>query len=148
VATRELGVPVPAPNSWRIFSISSMKRSDRFPLTTRSLAVQEYGVPSPALLAGLAERGAQVLAVLVYEWSLPEDTSPLHEAVHAVASTPITCDRQNSAEFQQLLESVSGQGVEVQILSPRPIFNHRKKPKPGLENRDIRALVSLPIMSG
>ena len=41
-------------------------------------------MPSPELLGGLAERGAQVIPVRIYAWSLPEDTAPLREAVHAV----------------------------------------------------------------
>jgi uroporphyrinogen-III synthase len=47
--------------------------------------VQEYGVSNPDLLAGLAERGAQVTSVPVYEWGLPEDLGPLRAAVAAIA---------------------------------------------------------------
>jgi uroporphyrinogen-III synthase len=88
-ALRELGVPiaaiVPEPNTWRELLHLLDEKSNLFPLKGRSVAVQEYGVPSPELLAGLAERGAQVLAVRIYDWSLPEDTAPLRKAVHAVA---------------------------------------------------------------
>lgn len=87
-ALRELGVPiaaiVPEPNTWRELLHLLDEKSDRFPLQGRSVAVQEYGVPGPELLAGLAERGAQVLSVRVYEWSLPEDTAPLRQAIHAM----------------------------------------------------------------
>jgi uroporphyrinogen-III synthase len=87
-ALRELGVPiaatVPEPNTWReLFELLDARR-DEFPLRGRTVAVQEYGVPAPELLAGLAERGAQVMPVRIYEWSLPEDTAPLREAVQAV----------------------------------------------------------------
>ena len=37
------------------------------------------------LLAGLRERGAQVTAVPVYEWDLPEDTGPLRHAITEIA---------------------------------------------------------------
>jgi uroporphyrinogen-III synthase len=88
-ALRELGVPiaavVPEPNTWRELLHLLDEKSDLFPLKGRSVAVQEYGVRSPELLAGLAERGAQVLAVRIYDWSLPEDTAPLRKAIHAVA---------------------------------------------------------------
>ena len=88
-ALRELGVPitavVPEPNTWRELLYLLDEKSDQFPLKGRSVAVQEYGVTSPELLAGLAERGAQVLAVRIYDWSLPEDTGPLRKAVQAVA---------------------------------------------------------------
>ena len=51
--------------------------------------MQEYGVSNPDLLAGLAERGAQVTSVPVYEWALPEDTGPLRSAIAAIARNEI-----------------------------------------------------------
>jgi uroporphyrinogen-III synthase len=87
-ALREFGVPiagiVPEPNTWRELLHLLDERSNVIPLKGKSVAVQEYGVPSPELLAGLTERGAQVLPIRIYEWSLPEDTAPLREAVQAV----------------------------------------------------------------
>ncbi len=47
--------------------------------------MQEYGASNAELLAGLAERGAQVTRVPVYQWALPEDTAPLRAAVEAIA---------------------------------------------------------------
>jgi uroporphyrinogen-III synthase len=55
------------------------------PLKDRRIAVQEYGVSNPELIAGLKERGAQVTRVPVYEWALPEDTGPLRSAVAAIS---------------------------------------------------------------
>lgn len=90
---RELGVPiaaiVPEPNTWRELLHLLDERSNEIPVSGRSVAIQEYGVPSPELVAGLAERGARVFPVRVYEWSLPEDTGPLREAVHAVIGNKI-----------------------------------------------------------
>ena len=87
-ALRELGVPVglavPEPNTWRELLRALDERADSRPLKGCRIAVQEYGVPNPDLLAGLAERGALVSRVPVYEWALPEDTGPLREAVAAV----------------------------------------------------------------
>jgi uroporphyrinogen-III synthase len=87
-ALRELGVPiaalVPEPNTWRELLQLLDERSGEIPIRSRFVAVQEYGVPSPELLAGLAERGARVLPVRIYEWSLPEETKPLREAVQAI----------------------------------------------------------------
>jgi len=88
-ALRELGVPVglavPEPNTWRELLRALDERADSRPLKGCRIAVQEYGVPNPDLLAGLAERGALVSRVPVYEWALPEDTGPLREAVAAIA---------------------------------------------------------------
>ena len=57
------------------------REKGNFPLQDRRVAVQEYGVSNPELLAGLEQRGARVFPVCVYEWALPEDTGPLQAAV-------------------------------------------------------------------
>jgi uroporphyrinogen-III synthase len=88
-ALKELGVPVlvavPEPNTWRDLLRTLDEKHDVAPLARRRVAVQEYGASNAELLAGLAERGAQVMRVPVYQWALPEDTAPLREAVEAIA---------------------------------------------------------------
>jgi uroporphyrinogen-III synthase len=88
-ALKELGVPValvvPEPNTWRDLLRALDEKADSLPLDGRRVAVQEYGAPNPDLLAGLAERGARVTRVPVYQWALPEDTGPLRAAVEAIA---------------------------------------------------------------
>jgi len=82
-ALKELGVPitwnVPEPNTWR--EILQVLDVNKVPLRGRCVAVQEYGIPSKDLLSGLQERGAEVLAVHVYDWALPEDIGPLQNAI-------------------------------------------------------------------
>jgi uroporphyrinogen-III synthase len=46
------------------------------------VAVQLYGDENPALAEGLAARGAIVLEIPLYEWTLPEDQEPLVRLVH------------------------------------------------------------------
>jgi uroporphyrinogen-III synthase len=88
-ALKELGVPVtiavPEPNTWRDLLRVLDEKSDIAPLNGRRVAVQEYGASNSELLAGLADRGAQVTRVPVYQWALPEDTGPLRAAVEAMA---------------------------------------------------------------
>jgi uroporphyrinogen-III synthase len=88
-ALKELGVPVtiavPEPNTWRDLLRTLDEKSDVAALKGRRVAVQEYGASNSELLAGLAERGAQVTRVAVYQWALPEDTEPLRAAVEAIA---------------------------------------------------------------
>lgn len=88
-ALKEMGVPVaiavPEPNTWRDLLRTLDEKADAAPLKGRRVAVQEYGASNAELLAGLAERGAQVVRVPVYQWALPEDTGPLHAAVEAIA---------------------------------------------------------------
>jgi uroporphyrinogen-III synthase len=82
-ALREMGVPVtiavPEPNTWRELLAATADRPER------RIAVQEYGKSNLELLAALRERGAEVTPVRVYQWALPEDTSPLREAVRRLA---------------------------------------------------------------
>lgn len=87
-ALRELGVQiaavVPEPNTWRELLEMLDQQKDAIPLRERTVAVQEHGVASPELVAGLVQRGAKVLPIHIYEWTLPEDTAPLREAVGAI----------------------------------------------------------------
>jgi uroporphyrinogen-III synthase len=87
-ALKELGVrvtvAVPEPNTWRDLLQALDKNADAALLQGRQVAVQEYGSPNPELLEGLAERGARVTRVPVYQWALPEDTGPLRAAVEAI----------------------------------------------------------------
>jgi uroporphyrinogen-III synthase len=85
-ALRELGVPdahpVPAPFTSR----EVLGVVDRLGLPAGALvAVQEYGMPVPALCEGLRARGFEVLTVPVYRWALPEDARPLREAARTIA---------------------------------------------------------------
>jgi uroporphyrinogen-III synthase len=81
-ALRDLGipgaVPVPSPNTSR----EVLATIDGLGLAPGSrLAVQEYGAPASALEDGLAARGYRVLAVPVYRWELPADTTALRSAI-------------------------------------------------------------------
>jgi uroporphyrinogen-III synthase len=88
-ALRDVHVPVwltaPEPNTWRELLSALDERASELPLKGLRVAVQEYGVSNPALLAALRERGAAVTAVPVYQWALPEDLEPLRSACRALA---------------------------------------------------------------
>jgi uroporphyrinogen-III synthase len=92
-ALREIGVTpaltVPEPNTWREL-LRALDESANLQAGIRlrgaRVAVQEYGVSNPELIAGLNERGAQVTRVPVYQWALPEDLAPLRGAVEALAT--------------------------------------------------------------
>jgi uroporphyrinogen-III synthase len=82
---REFGVTValtvPEPNTWREILHALDQNAQTIPLKGAHLAVQEHGVPSRELYAGLTERGAQVFPVPVYKWAPPEDAEPLRAAI-------------------------------------------------------------------
>jgi uroporphyrinogen-III synthase len=84
---REWQVPVwlvaPEPNTWRELMAELDARGG--PLTGVRVAVQEYGVSNPELLNALSDRGAVVARVPVYQWTLPDDVTPLRNAASALA---------------------------------------------------------------
>jgi uroporphyrinogen-III synthase len=91
-ALREIGVTpnitAPEPNTWRelLRALDDAGKASQQPgLQGMRVAVQEYGVSNPELLAGLRERGAQVTRVPVYQWALPHDLAPLRAAITAIA---------------------------------------------------------------
>jgi len=90
-ALRELGIRpslvAPEPNTWReVLCVLDDEIAASHPIKDLQIAVQEYGVPSPDLLAGLRERGAHVTTVPVYQWALPEDVDPLRQAARSIAA--------------------------------------------------------------
>src|SRR5712692_7344860 len=85
-ALRELGleptITIPEPNTWRELLASLGPQGN---LTGKRIAVQEYGISNRNLIAGLEARGAQVMTVPVYRWTLPVDRGPLRAAVRTIA---------------------------------------------------------------
>jgi uroporphyrinogen-III synthase len=92
-AMREFNVPVtlavPEPNTWREIVKVLDENAEKVPLKGRRIAVQEHGEPSPDLYATLRERGAEVIPVRVYRWELPEDITPLQNAIHSLTEDKI-----------------------------------------------------------
>jgi len=80
---REWNVPVtvtaPEPNTWHELMTALAGRNEI------RLAVQEYGKSNTEFLDALRARGADVTPVRVYQWDLPENLTPLREAVHRIA---------------------------------------------------------------
>jgi uroporphyrinogen-III synthase len=83
-ALRDMGlapaITAPEPNTWREILRVTEGRPER------RIAVQEYGRPNPELLEALRARGAEVAAIRVYRYALPEDTAPLREAARSLAA--------------------------------------------------------------
>ncbi len=91
-AIREVGltpwVVAPEPNTWREL-VAAIDATGPSPLAGCRVAVQEYGVSNADLLHALAERGATVTPVPVYQWALPEDLEPLEAACRKLAAGEI-----------------------------------------------------------
>jgi uroporphyrinogen-III synthase len=111
---REWDVPfaaiAPEPNTWREVLHVTEGRPER------RIAVQEFGRTSQELLDGLRGRGANVTAVPVYQWELPEDTGPLREAVARLAKGEFDAALfTTSIQVNHLLQIAAEEGVEPEV---------------------------------
>ena len=86
-ALKELGLQaaltVPEPNTWREI-LSTLDGA--IELRGKRVALQEYGIANPELVAALEQRGAAVTAIPIYRWALPEDLAPLRQAIEIVSA--------------------------------------------------------------
>lgn len=73
------------PNTWQEVVPAVLEAAGE-DLKEKQIAVQEYGSPSRELYEDLSNRGANVLAVPVYKWDLPEVTAPLEQAIRDAVS--------------------------------------------------------------
>lgn len=122
---REMQVPisllVPEPNTWhellQALDQHESQTKTSFRMRGCRVAVQEYGVANPELLAGLKDRGALVTSVPVYQWTLPEDTAPLRTAVTALVQGEIDVAMfTSSAQIQHLLQIADTMGAREKVL--------------------------------
>lgn len=74
---------VPEPNTWKDI-LDTLDQNRPEGLKGIQLAVQEYGIRNEELLTGLTRRGAHVIPVPVYRWTLPLDIQPLKTLVLAI----------------------------------------------------------------
>ena len=112
---RELGltpwVVAAEPNTWREV-LAAIDAAEGDALRGRRVAVQEYGTSNAELLAGLQSRGAEVTAVPVYQWALPEDLTPLEDACRALATEQVDVALFTTAtQVVHLLQVAEGMGA-------------------------------------
>ncbi len=114
-ALREMGlapaVIAPEPTTWRELLQALEGRPEK------RIAVQEYGRTNPELLDGLRARGADVAAVRVYQWDLPEDPAPLREAARRLAAGQVDVALFTTAiQVSHLARAAREQGIEDAAL--------------------------------
>jgi uroporphyrinogen-III synthase len=116
-ALKELGltpsITVPEPNTWRdILHVLDERGS----LIEVRIAVQEYGVSNPDLLAALQQRGAQVTQVPIYKWALPENIAPLREVLVAIIAGQIDVVLiTNAAQIDHVMQLLEQEGTTAQF---------------------------------
>jgi len=116
-ALKELGltpsITVPEPNTWRdILQVLDERGS----LIEVRIAIQEYGVSNPDLLAALQQRGAQVTQVPIYKWALPENIAPLREVLGAIIAGQIDALLiTNAAQIDHVMQLLEQEGTTAQF---------------------------------
>jgi uroporphyrinogen-III synthase len=115
-ALREMGLTATLiagePNTWReVLAVTAGR-------TERRVAVQEYGRSNHELMEALRSRGAEVTAVRVYGWDLPEDTGPLRQAVRKLAAQEFDAVLfTTSVQIAHLDRIAAEEGVETAALA-------------------------------
>lgn len=101
VILKEWDVPyairAPEPNTWR--ELMTEIDGAGFDLAGHSVAVQEYGIANEDFYSALRGRGAEVIPVTVYRWTLPDDTGPIENAIRSTIA----------AEFDALMFTSANQ---------------------------------------
>ncbi len=119
---KELGIPititVPEPNTWFeiLEELDLSKKS--VSIEGRTVAIQEYGIANQDLIKGLKKRGASVVQVPVYRWALPDDTSPLKNAINEIIAGGVRIAFfTNAMQIRHVLRVASEEGLEEKFRS-------------------------------
>lgn len=119
-ALRDMGLApailVPEPYTWK----DLLTRLDEtYAVDKKRVAIQEYGNSNPDLIKGLEERGAEVVAVPLYRWDLPEDLQPLHQAIRDIIAGKSPCVDfalfTSGIQVQHLFKVAKMDGVERKL---------------------------------
>lgn len=103
-------VTVPEPNTWREIVRVVEARPER------ALAIQEYGKPNPEFVSALQALGASVETFALYRWELPEDLTPLREAVKLLSQRQVDAALfTSSIQVEHLFEVAREQRLEASV---------------------------------
>jgi uroporphyrinogen-III synthase len=116
-ALKELGlapvITVPEPNTWREV-LAALDAGTK--VRAKRIAVQEYGIPNPELVAGLEQRGAAVTTISIYRWALPEDLAPLRGAIQKILRGEADVALfTNSAQVEHLFKVAAEDKVDEKV---------------------------------
>jgi uroporphyrinogen-III synthase len=105
-------VQVPEPNTYRELLEAVKNRPEK------SVAIQEYGRTNQELLAGLEAQGRRVTTVPVYQWSLPENTEPLRQALDGLLRNKFDVTLfTTGVQIEHLLQFAEEQGRKDEVIA-------------------------------
>ncbi|HLN87046.1 MAG TPA: uroporphyrinogen-III synthase [Candidatus Limnocylindrales bacterium] len=114
---KELGlqaaVTVPEPNTWREV-LSTLEAT--IDLSGIRIAIQEYGIANPELIAALESRGATVTQIPIYRWALPEDMEPLRQGIQTILRGEVdVAIFTNSAQVDHLFRIAAAEKIDEKL---------------------------------
>lgn len=83
-ALRARGVRIDLSANDPFTTVEVLAELDTLALNGERVVVQRYGAKNPELEQGLRARGATVIEIPVYRWSLPADTKPMVDLIAAL----------------------------------------------------------------
>ena len=114
----KINISVPEPNTWRDVLVAMDESERAIDFENQTVAVQEYGRPNLQLVEELQKRKAKVIRVPVYRWALPNDTTPLKQAIQKIIASEIDVAVFTSAvQIDHLLRVASEMGCERELKS-------------------------------
>jgi uroporphyrinogen-III synthase len=111
-------VAVPEPNTWRELLTAIKDRPER------RAAVQEYGRTNRELIEGLEAQGRTVTCVPVYQWRLPDDTTPLAQALEDLLAGKVGAALfTTGVQIENFVDFAEQRGVREEVIAAlRKIF--------------------------
>lgn len=85
--SRDVRIDLPASAPYT--TVEVLAALDAYDLTEKLVVVQRYGDTNLELQNALEERGARVMEIATYRWSLPENTQPMIDMMDALAVNAI-----------------------------------------------------------
>lgn len=102
------------PNTWEEI-LTELDEHD-YSVSGRTVAVQEYGRSNDAFYDALEERGATVVQVPIYRWTLPDDREPLKRALDLLAKGRIELVLFTSRQqIEHVLQVAAEEGLEEAV---------------------------------
>ncbi|MFT5207029.1 MAG: uroporphyrinogen decarboxylase [Candidatus Omnitrophota bacterium] len=117
---KEYGIPitvnVPEPNTWREVIQELDDCDDIGSVQGKKIAVQEYGITNQALTEGLEKRGAKIVRVPIYKWSLPDDLGSLQAGIQAIVDEEVDAVLFTSGQqIQHVIQVAKSMGVHADL---------------------------------
>ncbi|MBX7149644.1 uroporphyrinogen decarboxylase [bacterium] len=103
----------PEPNTWRDV-IHILKNNNA--INNKKIALLEYGESNQELIDELTKNGATVTPVKAYAWDLPDDLTPLKNAITSIAAGDVDVALFTSAsQVVHLLKVAKDMGLEMPL---------------------------------